>query len=191
MVDDGTAGLSASARWPACVGLGGNLGDVLANMAAAVAAMHTWPGTRVLSVSSVFETRPVGAEGPNYLNAVAVLETALAPHELLRALLALELAHGRLRPFHNAPRTLDLDLLCHGDAQLSTPTLTLPHPRMHERAFVLCPLNEALAALVAHEVAPALASLALPCLPGAAEHARVAAAQGITRKCGFPVTFGV
>lgn len=188
MAASSTDGLCASQRWPACIGLGGNLGGVLASMSAAVGAMHTWPGTRLLSVSSVFETLPVGAQGPRYLNAVAVLDTALAPHELLRALLALEVMHGRERPFPNAPRTLDLDLLCHGDAAMSTPTLTLPHPRMLERAFVLCPLNEALATLAGSE---SLAALALPHLPNAADQADIAAAQGITRKCGFPVTFGV
>ncbi len=174
--------------WQACIGLGGNQGDVLAGMVAALSAVHTLPGTRVVSVSSVYETAPVDASGPNYLNAVAVLATSLGPHELLRALQALELAHGRERPYRNAPRTLDLDLLCHGDALLNTPTLTLPHPRMGERAFVLLPLREALSGLPA---SPTVAGVCLPALPGDAEEAKMARAQGIARQCGFPVNFGI
>ncbi len=174
--------------WHACIGLGGNLGDVLASMVAALGAVHTLPGTRVVSVSSVYETAPVDASGPNFLNAVAVLATSLGPHELLRALQALELAQGRERAYRNAPRTLDLDLLCHGDALLDTPTLTLPHPRMAERAFVLLPLREALADL---PTSPAAAGGCLPTLPGEAEQAKMACAQGIARQCGFPVNFRI
>lgn len=174
--------------WHACIGLGGNLGDVLASMAAALNAVHSLPGTRVASVSSVYETAPVDASGPNYLNAVAVLVTSLGPHELLRALQALELSQGRERAYRNAPRTLDLDLLCHGDAVLNTPTLTLPHPRMAERAFVLLPLREALAGLPT----PLAAVQAwLPTLPGDPEQAKMARAQGIARQCGFPVNFRI
>lgn len=174
--------------WLACIGLGGNQGDVLASMVSALSAVHTLPGTRVVSVSSVYETAPVDASGPNYLNAVAVLATSLGPHELLRALQAMELAQGRERPYRNAPRTLDLDLLCHGDARLNTPTLTLPHPRMGERAFVLLPLREALSGL---SPSPAVAGVCLPNLPGEAEQAKMASAQGIARQCGFPVNFGI
>lgn len=180
--------LAAVPRALACIGLGGNLGDALSSMTAALQALDALPGTRVVATSSVYETRPVDAAGPNYLNAVAVLSTALGPHELLRSLLALELAQGRERPYRHAPRTLDLDLLCHGDAQLGTPTLTLPHPRMGERAFVLLPLREALGLLPA--VADAI-PLCLPALPDAPAQAKMAAAQGITRQCGFPVNFGV
>lgn len=174
--------------WHACIGLGGNLGDVLASMVAALSAVHTLPCTRVVSVSSVYETAPVDASGPNYLNAVAVLATSLGPHELLRALQALELSQGRERAYRNAPRTLDLDLLCHGDALLNTPTLTLPHPRMAERAFVLLPLREALTGL---PTSPAVAAACLPALPGDAEQAKMACAQGIARQCGFPVNFRI
>ncbi len=174
--------------WHACIGLGGNLGDVLASMVAALSAVHMLPGTRVVSVSSVYETAPVDASGPNFLNAVAVLATSLGPHELLRALQALELAQGRERAHRNAPRTLDLDLLCHGDAVLNTPTLTLPHPRMAERAFVLLPLREALTDL---PTCPAVAEVCLPALPGDAEEAKMACAQGIARQCGFPVNFRI
>jgi len=84
----------------------------------------------------------VDAGGPDFINAVVALDTGLAPLELLAELQALELAAGRERPYRNAPRTLDLDLLIHGDAALDTPVLTLPHPRMSQRAFVLVPLAE-------------------------------------------------
>lgn len=180
--------LAAVPRALACIGLGGNLGDVLSHMTAALQALNALPGTRVLATSSVHETRPVDASGPNYLNAVAVLSTVLGPHELLRALLALELDQGRERPYHHAPRTLDLDLLCHGDAQLGTPTLTLPHPRMADRAFVLRPLQEALSRLPA---LPGVLQPRLPALPDDATQAKMADAQGIAWKCGFPVNFGV
>ena len=175
--------LQAVPRVVACIGLGGNLGDVQARMVAALGAVHRWPGTRVLSVSSLYRSAPVDATGPDYLNAVAVTETALGPHELLRSLLALELDHGRERPYHHAPRTLDLDLLCHGDAELATATLTLPHPRMAQRAFVVLPLEEALATLGGRGTA------ILAALPDAAARAELAQAQGITRECGFPMTF--
>lgn len=174
--------------WQACIGLGGNLGDVLSCMVAALNAVHTLPGTRVVSVSSVYETAPVDASGPNYLNAVAVVVTSLGPHELLRALQALELSHGRERSHRNAPRTLDLDLLCHGDARLDSPTLTLPHPRMGERAFVLMPLREALAGV---PDSPHGERVCLPGLPGDAEQVKMAESQGIVRQCGFPVNYGI
>lgn len=186
--DARSACLAAVPRARACVGLGGNLGDVLAAMAAAAQDLNRLPGTRVVAVSSVYESAPVDADGPNYLNAVAVLDTALGPHELLRALLALEQAHGRERPYWHAPRTLDLDLLCHGGVVLSTPSLTLPHPGMAARAFVLLPLAEALAGLAP---LPSPAADPLPPLPDAAAQARMAQAQGIALKCGFPVNFGV
>ena len=82
------------------------------------------------------------ATGPDYLNAVAALETGLPPSALLQALLEIERAHGRARPYRHAPRTLDLDLLLHGASRLDTPELILPHPRLHERAFVLVPLAD-------------------------------------------------
>mgnify|MGYP000943008400 CR=1 FL=1 len=100
------------------------------------------PQTHLRAVSSVYRTAPIDSHGPDYLNAVAELETALAPRELLQALQAIELAHGRERPYRNAPRTLDLDLLTMDGISLATPELTLPHPRAHERAFVLAPLAE-------------------------------------------------
>lgn len=128
----------------ALIGLGANLGDGAATLAAALAAVAALPGCRLRAVSGLYRSAPVDAEGPDYWNAVAALDTELEPQDLLRALQAIESAHGRLRPQgqHNAPRTLDLDLLTHGDAHLDTAALTLPHPRMAQRAFVLLPLLE-------------------------------------------------
>lgn len=127
----------------AYVGMGTNLGaDLLANLSAAAHALQALAQTRLLRLSQVWRSAPVDAAGPDYLNAVAALDTELTPFALLDALQGIEQAHGRQRPYPNAPRTLDLDLLLHGQTQLDTPRLTLPHPRMHERAFVLLPLLE-------------------------------------------------
>ena len=136
----------------AYVGLGANLGgDLLATLTLAAQALSALPGSRLVAVSSAWRSAPVDAGGPDFLNAVAGLDTALPPVELLDALQAIELAHGRQRPYRNAPRTLDLDLLLYDDVVLDTPRLTLPHPRLGERAFVLRPLLE---------IAPELAALA-------------------------------
>jgi 2-amino-4-hydroxy-6-hydroxymethyldihydropteridine diphosphokinase len=126
----------------ACVGLGANLGDAPAALRAAVRALQALPGTEVQQVSALYRSAPVDAGGPDYFNAVAALRTVLAPHDLLQALQQIELAAGRERPYRNAPRTLDLDILCMGDLRLDTATLTLPHPRWAERAFVLLPLAD-------------------------------------------------
>mgnify|MGYP001113763611 CR=1 FL=1 len=131
----------------AYVGLGANLGDARAALASALAALRELPGTTVLRCSSVWRSAPIDSSGPDYLNAVAELRTLLAPLDLLHQLQAIEQAHGRERPYRNAPRTLDLDLLLHGECVLDTPELTLPHPRAHERAFVLAPLAEMASAL--------------------------------------------
>jgi len=141
----------------AYVGLGANLGEARAALAQAVRAMHQLPGTRVQQVSGLYRSAPVDAAGPDYLNAVACLQTTQAPLALLHALQALELQAGRERPYRNAPRTLDLDLLLYGDLHQQDAELTLPHPRMHERAFVLLPLAE----LAPQQIgAPALAAVA-------------------------------
>jgi 2-amino-4-hydroxy-6-hydroxymethyldihydropteridine diphosphokinase len=124
------------------VGLGANLGDVRATFERAQAAMGHLPGTRRVAVSSLYQTAPFEAEGPDYLNAVVELASNLGPEALLCALQDIERAHGRERPFHHAPRTLDLDLLFYGQRQMQTPTLELPHPRLHLRGFVLRPLLE-------------------------------------------------
>jgi 2-amino-4-hydroxy-6-hydroxymethyldihydropteridine diphosphokinase len=125
----------------AYIGLGSNLGDRVATLRTAVQRLETLG--RVHAVSSLYETEPVGyLEQPRFLNAAVALETALAPADLLRALLGIERNLGRTRSFPDAPRTLDLDLLLVEDVILDSPELTLPHPRLRERAFVLVPLAE-------------------------------------------------
>jgi len=131
----------------AWVGLGANLGDARATLRAALRSLEAVPHSRLAGVSSLWRSAPVDARGPDFLNAVAALDTTLAPLELLRRLQAIELEHGRERPYRNAPRTLDLDLLLYGGLCQDDPVLTLPHPRAHERAFVLAPLSELAPAL--------------------------------------------
>lgn len=127
----------------AFIALGSNLDDPVAQVSAAMVALDALPQTRVLRRSSLYRTAPVGyLDQPDFINAVVQVETALAPHPLLDALLALERSRGRTREFHNAPRTLDLDLLLYDDRVLHEHGLTLPHPEMHRRAFVLQPLLE-------------------------------------------------
>ena len=127
----------------AYVGLGANLGEPRRQLTEALTAMSGLPETRLAGHSSFYRTAPVGYEDqPDFLNAVAALETRLAPGVLLEGLQGIERRHHRERPFANAPRTLDLDLLLFGDEQVARPGLTVPHPRMHERAFVLMPLLE-------------------------------------------------
>jgi 2-amino-4-hydroxy-6-hydroxymethyldihydropteridine diphosphokinase len=127
----------------AYVALGANLGNPEETVNSAIAALGGIPHSRRVAASSLYRTAPVGLKHqPDFINAVAALETTLAPQALLGELFAIEQQFGRQRSIRNAPRTLDLDLLLHGEAVLATPTLTLPHPRMHERAFVLAPLLE-------------------------------------------------
>ncbi len=126
----------------ACVALGANLGDAVATVQQALRNVAGLPETQLLKASSLYRSAPYEAKGPDFINAVALLQTQLSPLVLLHALQALELQSGRERPYKNAPRTLDLDLIFYGDVALSTPELTLPHPRWHERAFVLQPLAE-------------------------------------------------
>ena len=95
-----------------------------------------------MAVSPLYRSAPGGRPGPDFVNAVAELRTELAPRELARALQAIEQAHGRERPYRHAPRTLDLDLLLYGQRVVDEPGLTVPHPRLHERAFVLLPLAD-------------------------------------------------
>ncbi len=132
----------------AWIGLGANLGDARVALAAAWQALGALPSTRAVALSSLYRSAPIDSSGPDYLNAVGRLETALDPLTLLDALQAIEAAHGRERPYRNAPRTLDLDLLLHGGRVLDTPRLVLPHPRAHERAFVLQPWAELAPGLV-------------------------------------------
>lgn len=124
------------------VGLGANLGDAAATLRAAFDALAVLPGTTLVARSSLWRSAPVDAQGPSFVNAVAELRTVLPPETLLRALQAIEQRFGRERPYRHAPRTLDLDLLRYGERRIASPDLTLPHPRLHERAFVLAPLAE-------------------------------------------------
>ena len=126
----------------ACVALGANLGDAVATLQQALRDMAGLPETQLYKASSLYRSAPYEALGPDFINAVALVHTQLSPMALLHALQALELQSGRERPFKNAPRTLDLDIIFYGDVSLETPELTLPHPRWHERAFVLQPLVE-------------------------------------------------
>ena len=131
----------------AYIGLGANLGDALASLQQAAQALSATPGIAAFRLSRFYRSAPVDASGPDYVNAVAEIHTSLAAPALLAALQKIEHDHGRLRPYRNAPRTLDLDLLLYGDEVIETPDLTVPHPRMHERAFVLRPLQELAPAL--------------------------------------------
>jgi 2-amino-4-hydroxy-6-hydroxymethyldihydropteridine diphosphokinase len=126
----------------AYVGLGANLGDTRATLAAARQALASLPDTTLAAASSWWRTAPVDAGGPDFLNGVVALDTTLGPFDLLDALQAIEQAHGRARPHRHAPRTLDLDLLLYGNEQLASERLVVPHPRIGERAFVLAPLLE-------------------------------------------------
>ncbi|MCE1250323.1 MAG: 2-amino-4-hydroxy-6-hydroxymethyldihydropteridine diphosphokinase [Comamonadaceae bacterium] len=127
---------------PVWIGLGANLGDAPAALAAAVQALGALPGTQLQRCSRLYRSAPVDAGGPDYYNAVAELHTGLAPLALLQALQAIEQAAGRERPYRNAPRTLDLDVLLWDEERIDLPQLTVPHPRLYERAFVLLPLAE-------------------------------------------------
>jgi len=126
----------------ASIGLGANLGDPQASLVQALAELATLPSTTLIASSPFYRSAPVDATGPDFVNAVALLRTELTPHALLEQLQRIETQHGRARPYRNAPRTLDLDLLLYGDALIAAPDLTVPHPRMHERAFVLRPLAD-------------------------------------------------
>lgn len=126
----------------AFVALGANLGDARATVLRALDDLATLPQTRLQARSRLYCTAPHEASGPDYINAVARIDTGLSAPDLLLALQALEQLAGRERPYPNAPRTLDLDLLLYGDARIDSPTLTVPHPRMQGRAFVLCPLAD-------------------------------------------------
>lgn len=151
----------------AFVGLGANLGEPARAIAEAIAELDRIPRTRVVASSSLYRSAPVDADGPDFVNAVAELRTGLDPHTLLAALHAIEQARGRERPHRNAPRVLDLDLLTWDDVSVDDDRLTLPHPRMHLRAFVLAPLAEI------------AADLSLPGLPPLAQLLRDCAGQRI------------
>jgi 2-amino-4-hydroxy-6-hydroxymethyldihydropteridine diphosphokinase len=126
----------------AYVALGANLGDAWQTVLKAFDAMALLPKTRVTGRSRLYRTAPHEARGPDFINAVAQIDTCLTALDLLDALQAIENRAGRQRPYVNAPRTLDLDLLMYGQATMHSPRLTLPHPRWRERAFVLYPLAD-------------------------------------------------
>jgi 2-amino-4-hydroxy-6-hydroxymethyldihydropteridine diphosphokinase len=124
------------------VGLGANLGDARQAVLDAIAAVAALPGTTVAKRSSLYRSAPVDSGGPDYINAVIEVHTALTAPDLLAQLQRIEREAGRTRPYRNAPRTLDLDLLLYGTASIDSRRLTVPHPRMQERAFVLLPLAQ-------------------------------------------------
>jgi len=126
----------------AYIGLGANLGDPKQAILTAVDRIRNIPGVLACELAHLFGSDPIDATGPSFINTVAKIETTLAPLNLLDTLLAIEQEHGRARPYQNAPRTLDLDLLWYDGLQIHTPRLTLPHPRAHQRSFVLVPLSE-------------------------------------------------
>jgi len=142
----------------AYIGLGANLGDARAALNTAVQAIAALPGCRLRARSGIYRSAPVDAPGPEFLNAVLAIDTELEAQALLAALHAIEQSAGRVRSVRNAPRTLDLDLLLLGDERIDTPTLQVPHPRLHERAFVLLPLHEIAPDLQIHGLG-AIASL--------------------------------
>jgi 2-amino-4-hydroxy-6-hydroxymethyldihydropteridine diphosphokinase len=126
----------------AVVGLGANLGEATRAVRSALEALGALPETTLESASRLYRTAPHQAQGPDYINAVACLRTRLTAPALFDQLLRLEQAAGRERPWHHAPRTLDLDLLFYGDGRIESPRLVVPHPRWDQRAFVLVPLAE-------------------------------------------------
>ena len=126
----------------AYIGLGGNLGDAQAAVRSAMSQLAALPQSRLVATSSLYRSAPVDASGPDFVNAVMAVQTRLNAHELLLKLQQIETLSGRARPYLNAPRTLDLDLLMYGRASIDSPHLVVPHPRMMQRAFVLLPLAE-------------------------------------------------
>ena len=151
----------------AYIGIGANLGDAQANVEQAFVSLDALPDTRVTARSSLFRTAPIDAGGDDYVNAVAAIDTGLCAADLLLALQAIETDHGRLRPFPNAPRTLDLDILLYGQQKVQTPHLTIPHQRLTQRAFALIPLLQIAPMITipgrgpAHAFAPGVAAQAI------------------------------
>jgi len=126
----------------AYIGFGANLGDARQTIAAAIDTLRQSSGVLTLKQAPLYSSEPVDALGPLFINTVVAIDTRLEPLDLLDLLQAIEQEHGRERPYRNAPRTLDLDLLLYGKLILETPRLSVPHPRMHQRAFVLRPLQD-------------------------------------------------
>ena len=136
----------------AYIGIGANLGDALVSVHQAIEDLGCVPGVHLLTASALYRTAPIDSSGPDYINAVASIQTTLSAPNLLLRLQALESGAGRERPYRNAPRTLDMDLLLYGDARIASADLTVPHPRMWERAFVVMPLQEIAQELVSKQV---------------------------------------
>jgi 2-amino-4-hydroxy-6-hydroxymethyldihydropteridine diphosphokinase len=126
----------------AYIGLGANLGDARQTIAAAIETLRASSGILAIRQAPLYSSDPVDAQGPVFINTVIAVDTTLDPLPLLDLLQAIEQQHGRERPYRNAPRTLDLDLLLYGTQTIDTPRLSVPHPRMHQRAFVLRPLQD-------------------------------------------------
>ncbi len=126
----------------AYIGLGANLGDARQTIVAAIQTLRESSGVLALRQAPLYTSDPVDAQGPVFINTVVAVDTTLDPLPLLDLLQAIEQEHGRERPYRNAPRTLDLDLLLYGAQTINTPRLSVPHPRMHQRAFVLRPLQD-------------------------------------------------
>ena len=145
----------APSRVIAYIGLGANLGDARASIQQAIAALAQLPATELSNRSALYRSAPFEADGGDYINAVAAISTALPPLQLLAALQAIEQTFGRERPYFHAPRTLDLDILLYGDQHIAEPTLTVPHPGITQRAFVLLPLLEIAPSLVIPAAGPA------------------------------------
>lgn len=159
--------MTASTQVAAYIGIGGNLGDARATVEDALQRLSRLPEATLRAQSQLYRTAPIDAGGADYVNAVARLDTTLSPHALLVALRDIELAHGRERPYRNAPRTLDLDILLYDNQRIADAILTVPHPRMTQRAFVLVPLVE---------IAP---DITIPGIGAAADLLSAVADQGI------------
>lgn len=145
----------------AYIGLGANLGDARQTLQDALQALAQTPGIEQVVASDLYRTAPIDATGPDFINAVAQVHTRLHAMDLLAVLQQIEQAAGRERPYRNAPRTLDLDLLLYGTGHIDSPTLTVPHPRMGERAFVLVPLAALAPDLVSVNALEAVANQAI------------------------------
>ena len=153
----------------AWIGLGANLGDAQQSVRAAIEAIAQLPATTVMQRSSLYRSAPVDAGGPDYINAVIEIRTTLTAPGLLAQLQRIEEDAGRTRTYRNAPRTLDLDLLLFGSAAIASENLTVPHPRMQERAFVLLPLAEIAPQAVPPEALAAVTSQVIARIPAAAD----------------------
>jgi 2-amino-4-hydroxy-6-hydroxymethyldihydropteridine diphosphokinase len=145
----------------AYVAIGANLGDASTAVLCAINDLAELPQTDLVAQSSQYQTAPIASSGPDYINAVVEMSTRLTAQELLLALQQIEFEAGRDRPYPNAPRTLDLDILLYGEARIESTHLSIPHPRMFERAFVLVPLAEIAPALVTSEQLEAVAAQAI------------------------------